>query len=158
MINNNSHNYFMKQALEEAKVSFSKGEVPVGAVSVFKNKILVRSHNKMEKSKNPILHAEIIVLFKTAEILFQLGKPIRHEKIDLYVTLEPCAMCAQAISLMRVNNLIYGTEDIKGGAVKNGAKIFDQQTCHHRPKIYSGIMQKESQRLLKMFFRDLRKK
>ena len=158
MNNDNNHNYFMKQALEEAKISFSEGEVPVGAVSVLNNKILVRSGNKMQKSKNPINHAEIIVLYRSAKILAELGKSVRYEKLDLYVTLEPCAMCAQAISLMRINNLFYGAEEPKGGSIKHGAKIFEQKTCHHKPKIYSNILSRDSEKLLKEFFKILRKK
>ena len=156
MVKNNNYNYFMKLALEEAIISFNEGEVPVGAVSVLNNKVLVKSGNKMEKDKNPLQHAEMLVLLRSARILYNLGQPIKFQKLDLYVTLEPCPMCAQAISLMRIKNLYYGADDLKGGGIKHGPKVFDQNSCNHRPTINSGILAKESEKLLNDFFKKLR--
>lgn len=152
-----NNNYFMRLAIEEAKSSFNNGEVPVGAISVWNNKILVKSGNMMEKNKNPLQHAEMLVLYRSAKILSNLGKSIKYQQLDLYVTLEPCPMCAQAISIMRIKNLYYGAHDIKGGGIENGPKIFDQHTCHHKPMVHSGILKKESEKLLKDFFKKLRK-
>ncbi len=158
MVKDNNYNYFMKLALEEAKISSKNGEVPVGAISVFNGKVLVKSGNEMENNKNPLRHAEILVLLRSAKILYNLGQSIKYKNLDLYVTLEPCPMCAHAISLMRINNLYYGAEDFKSGGVKHGPKIFEQRTCHHKPAIHSGILRKESEKLLKNFFIKLRKK
>ena len=158
MVKDNNYNYFMQLALEEAKISSKNGEVPVGALSVLNGKVLVKSGNEMENNKNPLYHAEILVLLRSAKILYNLGQPIKYKNLDLYVTLEPCPMCAHAISLMRINNLYYGAEDSKSGGVKHGPKIFEQRTCHHKPTIHSGILGKESEKLLKNFFIKLRKK
>ncbi len=158
MVKDNNYNYFMQLALEEAKISSKNGEVPVGAISVLNGKVLVKSGNEMENNKNPLYHAEILVLLRSAKILYNLGQPIKYKNLDLYVTLEPCPMCAHAISLMRINNLYYGADDFKSGGVKHGPKIFEQRTCHHKPVIHSGILRKESEKLIKNFFIKLRKK
>ena len=152
------YNYknFMQIAIDEAKKCVSLGEVPVGAVTVHNNKVLAKSGNKMVKYTNPTMHAEMIVLQKSSELLIKKGLSIRYEKLDLFVTLEPCPMCAHAISLFRINNLYYGTDDPKGGGIKYGSKVFDHDTCHHKPNIYSGIYKEESSLLLKDFFKKIR--
>ena len=148
---------FMLLAIEEAKKACKNGEVPVGAVIVYKNNVISRSGNLMFKYSNPLLHAEMIVLNKASEVLSEKGLSIRHEKLDMYVTLEPCAMCAQAISLCRIENLYYGADDPKGGGIKYGSKVFEQSTCHHKPNIHSGIKKEKSKIILKDFFKKLRK-
>ena len=148
----------MQIALKEAAKSSERGEVPVGAVIVRSNKILAKSGNMMVRYSNPLMHAEMIVLHKSSEILLNMGLSIRYEKLDLFVTLEPCAMCAQAISLSRINNLYYGTDDPKGGGVRYGSKVFDHKTCHHKPNIYDGIDKEKSENMLKAFFKNIRNK
>jgi len=155
---NNKKFFFMQIALKEAAKSSERGEVPVGAVIVRSNKILAKSGNMMVRYSNPLMHAEMIVLHKSSEILLNMGLSIRYEKLDLFVTLEPCAMCAQAISLSRINNLYYGTDDPKGGGVRYGSKVFDHKTCHHKPNIYDGIDKEKSENMLKAFFKNIRNK
>jgi len=155
---NNKKIFFMQIALKEAAKSSERGEVPVGAVIVRSNKILAKSGNMMVRYSNPLMHAEMIVLHKSSEILLNMGLSIRYEKLDLFVTLEPCAMCAQAISLSRINNLYYGTDDPKGGGVRYGSKVFDHKTCHHKPNIYDGIDKEKSENMLKDFFKNIRNK
>ena len=155
---NNKKILFMKIALKEAAKSSERGEVPVGAVIVRSNKILAKSGNMMVRYSNPLMHAEMIVLHKSSEILLNMGLSIRYEKLDLFVTLEPCAMCAQAISLSRINNLYYGTDDPKGGGVRYGSKVFDHKTCHHKPNIYDGMDKEKSENMLKVFFKNIRNK
>ena len=152
----NNYKSFMQMAIDEAEKASSLGEVPVGAVTVYNNEVLAKSGNRMVKYSNPTMHAEMIVLQKSSEILINRGLSIRYEKLDLFVTLEPCPMCAHAISLYRINNLYYGADDPKGGGVKFGSKVFDQSTCHHKPTIYSGVYKDESAILLKIFFKNIR--
>lgn len=159
IIMENSKNIsFMQIALDEASNSAERGEVPVGALIVHENKVLTKSGNMMVKYSNPLMHAEIIVLSESSKILSDMGLSIKHEKLDLFVTLEPCAMCAQAISLCRINNLYYGADDSKGGGIRYGSKVFDHKTCHHRPNIFYGIEKDKSQAMLKGFFKNLRSK
>jgi len=157
IMENNNNKKFMQLAIEEAEKASKNGEVPIGAVIVNKNHIIAKSGNLMVKYSNPLLHAEMIVLNKASEVLSEKGLSIRHEKLDMYVTLEPCAMCAQAISLCRIENLYYGADDPKGGGIKYGSKVFEQSTCHHKPNIYSGIKKEKSKIILKDFFKKLRK-
>ena len=157
IMENNNNKKFMQLAIEEAEKASKNGEVPIGAVIVNKNHIIAKSGNLMVKYSNPLLHAEMIVLNKASEVLSEKGLSIRHEKLDMYVTLEPCAMCAQAISLCRIENLYYGADDPKGGGIKYGSKVFEQSTCHHKPNIHSGIKKEKSKIILKDFFKKLRK-
>ena len=152
----NNKNTFMLLALEEAKIASSKGEVPVGAITVMNNEVLAKSSNFIESLSNPLKHAEMIVLENSSVILKEKGLSIRHVNLDLYVTLEPCAMCAYAISLCRIKNLFYGADDSKGGGVKFGSKVFDQTTCHHKPNIFSGINKKDCEQIIKSFFLKIR--
>jgi tRNA(adenine34) deaminase len=156
IMENNNYKNFMLLAIEEAKIASQENEVPVGAVIVYKKQVIAKSGNLMIKYSNPLMHAEMIVLKKASEILSSNGLSIRHEKLDIYVTLEPCAMCAQAISLCRIANLYYGADDPKGGGVKYGSKVFDQITCHHRPNVISGIEKENSKIILQSFFKKLR--
>ena len=141
-------NNFMERAIEVAKRAATRGEVPVGAVIVENGKLLVRAGNRVELDRDPTAHAEILVIRAAAEAL---SKP-RLIGCDLYVTLEPCAMCAAAISFARIRRLYFGAYDPKGGGVENGPRFFSQNTCHHRPDVYGGIDELRSRRMLQEFF------
>jgi tRNA(Arg) A34 adenosine deaminase TadA len=139
----------MTQALAEATLAGARGEVPVGAVVVSETgEILARAGNRTEETNDPSAHAELLALRQAAE---RLGNP-RLVACDLYVTLEPCPMCAQAISFFRVRRLLFGAYDPKGGGVEHGPRIFSQPTCHHRPEIVGGVCEEEAGALLKNFF------
>ncbi|QQR70016.1 MAG: nucleoside deaminase [Alphaproteobacteria bacterium] len=144
----------MSQALEQARKAALDQEVPVGAVLVDgrTGKVVAATGNAVESLADPTAHAEILVLREGARIL---GAP-RLPECDLYVTLEPCAMCAAAISHTRIRRLYYGAPDPKGGAIEHGPVWFSQPTCHHRPEVYSGIQETECGELLKEFFRQRR--
>jgi len=143
---------FMALALEEAQAAALAGEVPVGALLVMEGKPVARAGNRALALKDPTAHAEMLVLRAGAEVL---GSE-RLTSCDLYVTLEPCAMCAGAISLARIRRLYYGAADPKGGAVEHGPRFFSQATCHHRPELYSGFSAREAAELLRAFFTDKR--
>lgn len=145
---------YMDIALEEARVAAGRGEVPVGAVLVdgASGKVLARAGNRTEEEADPTAHAEMLVIREAAAAL---GAP-RLAGCDLYVTLEPCAMCATAISFARIRRLYYGAGDPKGGGVDHGPRFYDQPTCHHRPQVYGGIAEGEAAELLRDFFRERR--
>ncbi len=145
-------NNFMEAALAQARLAFEKDEVPVGAVIVEDGKIISSAHNCNLTKKDPTAHAEILTLRKAAEI----KGSSRLDNCDLYVTLEPCTMCAAAISLARIRRIYYAASDKKFGAVENGARIFASSSCHHRPEVYSGISEEESKKLMQDFFRSKR--
>jgi len=139
---------YMEQALAQAWLAFAQNEVPVGAVIVYENRVIAASHNLTRAVHDPTGHAEIRALRAACQKL-------RSERLsccDLYVTLEPCAMCAAAISFARIRRLYYASADIKGGAVENGPRFFTQPTCHHAPEIYAGLCEREATDLLKRFF------
>ena len=142
----------MAMSLQVAERAAARGEVPVGAVIVQDEKLLVRAGNRVEADKDPTAHAEILAIRAAAEML---GAP-RLPDCDLYVTLEPCAMCAAAISFARIRRLYFGAYDPKGGGVENGTRFFGQPTCHHAPEVFGGIAETKCSALLKDFFRDLR--
>lgn len=139
---------FMDTALAEARLAARRGEVPVGAVLVHQGKILARDGNRTLELSDPTAHAEILVIRAAAR---DLGSQ-RLPECDLYVTLEPCPMCAGAISFARIRRLYFGAGDPKGGAVEHGVRFFTQPTCHHAPEVYSGIGERDAGRLLKAFF------
>ena len=141
-------NNFMAIAMDEARAAGARGEVPVGAVIVRGNEVLARAGNRTLADRDPTAHAELLAIRATAK---KLGSE-RLTDCDLYVTLEPCAMCAAAISFARIRRLYYGTADSKGGAVDNGVRFFASPTCHHRPEVYGGIGEGEAGALLKEFF------
>jgi len=143
---------FMEAALNQAKIAFDKDEVPVGAVIVENGKIIAASHNSNLFLKDPTAHAEIAAL----RMACQIKNSSRLDGCDIYVTLEPCSMCASAIALARIRRVYYAVSDVKFGAVENGAKIFQSSSCHHRPEVYSGIFEEESRKLLKDFFQSKR--
>ena len=145
-------NGYMELALEEARAAASRGEVPVGAVIVHDGLVLARTGNRTRELNDVTAHAEILAIRQAAKIL---GSE-RLSEADLYVTLEPCTMCAAAISFARLRRLYFGAEDEKGGAVTSGVRFFNQPTCHHRPEIYPDIASDDAMRLLKSFFKDRR--
>src|SRR6516165_10485133 len=143
----------MRLALAEAEAAAAVGEVPVGAVLVdSEGHVLATASNRVETDHDPTAHAEMLVLRAGAA---QLGTKHLAE-CDLYVTLEPCAMCAAAIALARLRRLYFGAYDPKSGAVEHGPRLFDQPTTHHRPEVYGGIEERRAGDLLRGFFRDRR--
>ena len=145
-------NRFMEIALAEARTAGERGEVPVGAVLVLDGTVVARSGNRTRAENDVTAHAEVAVIREASHALGQE----RLTGADLYVTLEPCTLCAAAISFARIRRLYYGAEDPKGGAVDNGVRFFDQPTCHHAPDVYSGIGGTEAADILKDFFRERR--
>src|ERR1700733_691917 len=139
---------FMDMALEEAGAAAQRGEVPVGCVIVWDGGLVARAGNRTLADRDPTAHAELIAIRQAAAAL---GAE-RLQGCDLYVTLEPCAMCAGAVSLARIHRLYYGAADPKGGAVDNGVRFFSSPTCHHRPEVYGGLGEAEASALLKAFF------
>lgn len=139
---------FMDQALDLARAAAAAGEVPVGCVLVRGGEVIGRGANRTLTDRDPTAHAEMLAIRQAAEAL---GSE-RLTDCDLYVTLEPCTMCAGAISFARIRRLYYGAADPKGGAVDNGVRFFASQTCHHRPEVYAGIGESEASALLKDFF------
>jgi len=143
---------FMDMALDEARAAGARGEVPVGCVIVRDGAVVARAGNRTLADRDPTAHAEIIAIRAAAA---SLGSE-RLDGCDLYVTLEPCAMCAGAVAFARIRRLYYGAADPKGGAVDNGVKFFASPSCHHRPEVYGGLAEAEASALLKEFFRERR--
>ncbi len=140
----------MAIALEEASQAFDRGEVPVGAVIVdMDGGIVARDGNRTLELKDPTAHAEMLVVREACRTL----DTERIGGLDLYVTLEPCPMCAAALSFARIRRIYYGAPDEKSGGVDHGPRIFAQSSCHHAPEVYGGIRETESAALLKRFFR-----
>lgn len=146
-------NSFMARALELAEQAAELGEVPVGAVIVSpENEMIAEAGNRIIVDHDPTAHAEILAIRAAAA---RLGSE-RLIGCDLYVTLEPCTMCAGAISFARLRRVYFGCTDPKGGGVEHGACFFEQPTCHHRPEVYGGIQEEAARRLLKEFFAEKR--
>jgi tRNA(adenine34) deaminase len=143
---------FMDDALSEARAADAAGEVPVGCVIVRAGQIIARAGNRTLRDRDPTAHAEMLAIRQAASAL---GSE-RLTDCDLYVTLEPCAMCAPALSFARIRRLYYGAGDPKGGAVDNGVRFFASATCHHRPEVYGGIGESEAAGLLRAFFKARR--
>ena len=142
----------MRRALELAQVAAAAGEVPVGAVVTRGDELIAEARNAMRGSSDPTSHAEMVAIRTAAA---KLGAS-RLDECTLWVTLEPCAMCAAAIALARIAQLRFGAEDPKGGGVVHGARIFSQPTCHHRPDVLGGIGEEQSAALLRGFFAERR--
>ena len=143
----------MEAALQEARLAAERGEVPIGAVIVGPDgTVLAACGNRTENDRDPTAHAEMLAIREAAK---KYGAA-RLVDCDLYVTLEPCPMCAQAISFARLRRVYFGASDPKGGGVEHGPRIFEQPTCHHRPEIYGGIAESEAGELLRAFFRGRR--
>ena len=143
---------FMDMAIELAKGCALQDEVPVGCVVVKDGKVVGASGNRKERENNAICHAEILALSEATKAVGNWWL----EKCDVYVTLEPCTMCAAAISFARIANLYFGATDEKGGAVVSGVKFYESPTCHHRPAIQGGILERPCSELLKTFFKNKR--
>lgn len=142
----------MEMALKEARAAGERGEVPIGAVVVIDGAAVAVSGNRTRELNDVTAHAEIAAIRMACE---KLGQE-RLAGADLYVTLEPCTMCAAAISFARIRRLYYGAEDPKGGAVDNGVRFYAQPTCHHVPEVYSGFNETESADMLRAFFSEKR--
>lgn len=142
----------MERALDEARAAASRGEVPVGAVVTRDGAVIAAAGNRTRELSDPTAHAEILAIRMACAAL---GSE-RLVGCDLHVTLEPCPMCAGAISFARIRRLYFGAEDPKGGAVTSGARLYDLPTCHHAPDVYPGIAESESAALLRDFFLTLR--
>jgi tRNA(Arg) A34 adenosine deaminase TadA len=143
----------MTMALAQAEAAAARGEVPVGAVLLGPDgALLAAAGNEVEAQADPTAHAEMLVLRAAARLA---GRP-RLVDCDLHVTLEPCPMCAQAISFARIRRLYYGAADPKGGGVDHGPRIFASSSCHHAPEVYGGIAERQAEALLKAFFAERR--
>ena len=143
----------MEIALAEARAAGERGEVPVGAVIVGPDgRIIAQTGNRTETNNDPTAHAEILAIREACRVT---GEP-RLPDYDLYVTLEPCPMCAAAISFARIRRLYFGAYDPKGGGVEHGPRVYSHSTCHHRPEVYGGIAEGEAATLLREFFQALR--
>ena len=151
---NHSDDEFMREALKEARKAAKKSEVPVGAVVVNNGKVIGRGHNLTEKKQSALTHAEMMALSQASKKL----KSWRLIDCDLYVTLEPCTMCAGAIVLSRIRNLGYGTIDPKAGAVDSTARVMENEKLNHRVKVTSGILKEECSGVLTVFFKEMRRK
>jgi tRNA(adenine34) deaminase len=139
---------FMDLALDEAHAAGEAGEVPIGCVIVCDGDLIAQTGNRTLADRDPTAHAEMVAIRRAAEAL---GSE-RLTDCDLYVTLEPCTMCAAAISFARIRRLYYGAADPKGGAIENGVRYFSAPTCMHRPEVYGGIGESEAAELLRSFF------
>jgi tRNA(adenine34) deaminase len=142
----------MDLALAEARAAGERGEVPVGCVVVRDSEVIARAGNRTIADRDPTAHAEMLAIRAAARVL---GAE-RLDGCDLYVTLEPCAMCAAAASFARIRRVYYGAADPKGGAIENGVKFFASPACHHRPDIYGGLAEGAASDLLRRFFRQRR--
>ena len=143
---------YMDLALAQARAAAGTGEVPVGCVIVSGSTVVAQAGNRTLADRDPTAHCEMVAIRAAAQAL---GSE-RLSGCDLYVTLEPCAMCAAAIAFARIRRLYYGAPDPKGGAVDNGVRFFASPSCHHRPEVYAGIGEAEASALLKDFFRERR--
>ncbi len=154
MKNKNAHFKFMYEALKEAQKAYRDEEVPIGAVITFKGKIIARGHNKIIKLEDPTAHAEILAIRKAARYMqnFRLNDAI------MYVTIEPCTMCAGALVLARITHLYYGAKDEKSGACGTVFNIANNKKLNHHIKIKGGILEKECRQLVQIFFKNKREK
>jgi tRNA(Arg) A34 adenosine deaminase TadA len=142
----------MRLALEEARHAAAGDEVPIGAVVTRDGTVLAQARNAMRTTSDPTAHAEVVALREAARVL----GTSRLDGCDLWVTLEPCAMCAGAISLARIARLYFAAPDPKAGAVVNGPRLYNLPTCHHAPEVYAGIGEEEAAEMLRAFFRERR--
>ena len=144
---------YMLEALKEAELAAQEDEVPIGCVIVRDNKIIARAHNQRDKSNNPLGHAETLAIKKASEALndWQLVGT------ELYVTIEPCLMCAGAIIQSRIGKVIYGAPDLKGGAFGSSLNVLDAKNINHRPEVIGGILEKECTEIIKSYFKSKRK-
>jgi tRNA(Arg) A34 adenosine deaminase TadA len=145
---------YMALAFRQAELAAARDEVPIGAVLVDSatRQVLAADHNRVEEWQDPTAHAELLVIRRAAMARGEKRLPLA----DLYVTLEPCPMCATAIAFARLRRVVYGARDPKGGGIEHGPRIFTQPTCHHRPQIFGGLAEDRSAELLRSFFRAKR--
>jgi tRNA(Arg) A34 adenosine deaminase TadA len=145
---------FMALAFRQAETAAARDEVPIGAVLVdsVTGAILAADHNRVEEWQDPTAHAELLVIRRAAMARGEKRLPL----VDLYVTLEPCPMCATAIAFARLRRVIYAASDPKGGGIEHGPRIFTQPTCHHRPQVFGGLDEGRSAEMLRSFFRAKR--
>lgn len=154
------HEKFMREALKEAKKAYQRGEVPVGAIAVFENKIIARGHNQMELLHDPTAHAEMITITEAADHLHSQGGEYHRgslEKVTFYVTLEPCPMCAGALVLSHCESLVFAAPDPKLGACGSVYNIPKDTRLNHQLNVASGVLGAESKMLMQEFFKNLRK-
>lgn len=142
----------MRAALSQAEAAAAAGEVPVGAVVTLAGELVATGRNRMLSDSDPTAHAEMVALRAAAAAL----GTSRLDRCELWVTLEPCAMCAGAIALARISRLYFAASDPKGGAVLHGPRLFGQPTCHHAPEVYPGIGEERAAEMLRTFFRERR--
>ena len=149
----NEYEVYMLEALKEAELAAQEDEVPIGCVIVRDNQIIARAHNQRDKSNNPLGHAETLAIKKASEVLndWQLVGT------ELYVTIEPCLMCAGAIIQSRIGKVIYGAPDLKGGAFGSSLNVLDAKNINHRPEVVGGILGKECTEIIKSYFKSKRK-
>ncbi len=160
-----NHQHYMKEAIKQAAIALEEGEVPVGAVVVWKNRIVARAHNQMETLRDPTAHAEMIALTQASETLSDLPEAKPKDKAHrgslegatLYVTLEPCPMCAGALIMTKCSHLVYGARDAKAGACHSLYRITEDDRLNHRVKVTGGVMADDAKFLLTEFFKTLRK-
>ena len=143
---------FIEDALEQAKAAGAAGEVPVGAVVVRDGSVIAAAGNRVEADQNPQAHAEMLAIAEACRVLGRKWL----EDCDLYVTLEPCPMCAGALSLARIRRVYYGAADPKSGGVDHGPRVFAQPTCHHAPEVIAGVEERRCGELLTAFFAQRR--
>lgn len=153
------HDHFMQEALKQAAIALEKGEVPVGAVVVYKNRIVGRAYNQTEMLRDPTAHAEMIAMTQASEALSQDMKGHRGslEGATMYVSLEPCPMCAGALVVTKCRELVFGARDPKAGACESLYRITQDDRLNHRLKVTSGVMEGDAKLLLQEFFKNLRK-
>lgn len=153
MNKSNSEDHFMKLAIEQAKIAQENGDVPIGAVIVYQNQLIAKAYNQRQQLKDPTAHAEIIALTQAATYLSSW----RLTGCTMYVTLEPCPMCAGALVLARIDRLVYGCDDPKTGAVKTLYNIVQDERLNHRLDVTAGVLEKQCSQLLHKFFQQRRK-
>jgi len=146
------HQDWMRLALTQAKMAFEQGEVPIGAVVVLKGQVIALAHNEREQKNDPTAHAEVLAIQRAAKVL----ESWRLTDATLYVTLEPCPMCAGAIMQSRIKQLVYGAMDIKGGATGSVMNVLDYTLWNHRVDVVAGVLEDECKDILKLFFKKLR--
>lgn len=160
----NMHEFFMKEALKQAMIAYDRGEIPVGAVVVYQGKVIARGYNQMETLRDPTAHAEMIAITSASEKLAEGndGPGRRHrgslEGCTLYVTMEPCPMCAGALVITKCGSLVYGARDVKAGACESLYRIPQDDRLNHRLSMLGGVMEEDSKLILREFFSALRQR
>ena len=147
-------NFFMQEAINQAQIALKNNEVPIGGILVdnVTNNIITKNHNQINANNNAIFHCELCIINDACK---KLNSKYLNST-TLFITLEPCTMCAAAISMARIRRLYYGASDLKSGGIENGVKFFSHPSCHHRPEVYGGIDELRAQKLLKTFFKSKR--